>query len=178
VQNEPPKRPALPAALGVIAGAVVLAAYFLRLGKIQPASTVSFPTVEIKTGTLDVVLGILVVVFAVGTVALVRRGGAGGAAVAELIVSAVALALGLYLVVSNDAFIRRAATTLHLTTDQLKGGVARGFVSISRGAGSYLVLIGGALGVIAALATLAATRKLPSAIPAPPPPGSGPSFEG
>src|SRR5437879_9717305 len=131
------KRAAIAPLLGVVGGLLVVVAYATRLGTVEGTAPGSLG-LQIKTGALDLVIGIVVIALAVAAMVLSPGGGAVGAHLAQLLVSAVAFALGLYLLVSNDAFIRRAASAAGVTTAQLARGVSAGFVSVSRGAGPYL----------------------------------------
>jgi hypothetical protein len=160
VQVERRRGPSLPV-FCLVGGILVLVAYGIRLGTVAGRSAF----VQIKTGGLDIVLGVLLILLALGMMVTARDGGGTGLSIAELVVGGITLALGLYLAVSDEPFLRRAADAAGIPLARVRAAADHGFVTVSRGAGTYLILIGGALAVVGTIVALASGRR--RATPAP-----------
>jgi len=172
-----PNRKTLPAALvGVMGGVVALVAYAIHWGTL--AGFGGRVSVSVKGGTLAVVLGVVIVLLALAMAAVSRRGAVNGTSVAELVVGAISLGIGLYFVLSDTPFLRAAANHYSDVTGRSADRIEtflrllanRGAITVSRSAGLYLFAIGGALAVVGGVMGIVAARSLTE--PAPGRPGT------
>ena len=165
------------AGLSVIGGILVLVAVGVHWGTVTASQSIGGGSITVKGGGLAIGLGIALIVLGVLMATLRTRGSAVGVSIAEFVVGGITVAIALYFTLSKHPFIQAAARTLADRTGRSTGFIEsrlnaladRGTISVSRGVGTYLALIGGILGFLGGLMGFGVARRMPA--PAPRAPG-------